>query len=196
VIVEPSALIEVARICEEWNEREYLGARRLEEIISKVNRAIKWELKDFNALPITLDAHFVRWAVSFEPPNEVFNEYFIPSVSKGSSKNPLSKRALKRKIRKEIKDILVKELVSKYEKIMKELGYRLSDLVLLGQFREVLVEKDSKGKSVFEYLVEKGAIKEISEGALDSFKEELGEKVIKKIKESVNVTVEDDSVEF
>ena len=196
MIVEPSALIEVARICEEMNEREYLGARRLEEIISKVNRAIKWELKDFNALPITLDAHFVRWAVSFEPPNEVFNEYFIPSVSKGSSKNPLSKRALKRKIRKEIKDILVKELVSKYEKIMKELGYRLSDLVLLGQFREVLVEKDSKGKSVFEYLVEKGAIKEISEGALDSFKEELGEKIIRKIKESVNVTVEDDSVEF
>jgi hypothetical protein len=37
--------------------------------------------------------------VSFEPPDEMLNEYFIPSVLKAPSKNPLSERALKRKIR-------------------------------------------------------------------------------------------------
>jgi len=67
-------------------------------------------------------------------------------------------------MRKEIRDPLVKELFSKYEKIMKELGYRLSNFVLLGRFGEVLVKKYSKSKSVFEYLVEKRAIKEINKG--------------------------------
>lgn len=194
VIVEPSALIEVARICEEMNRHEYLGARRLKEIISKVNRAIKWELQDFNALPITINASFVRWAVSFEPPNEEFTLPVPKELPKSSSSGKVSRS----KIKEKVKDALIKDLVFKYEEIMKSLEHRLTHLGLFGHLKEVLTKKDSKGKSVLEYLVERGAIKEINRSTLSSLKKELGEKVIRRIKKSVKVTTERefDSIDF
>ncbi len=187
VIVESNALTEVAKVCEEMNKKEYLGARRLTEIISKVNRAINWELQNFN-VPITVNASFIRWAISFEPPDEDFNF----SVPKELPKCTSSKKITKSKIRKKIKDIAIKELVTKYEEKMKILDYRLTSFLLIRDIKKDLTKKDSKGKSVFEYLVEKGAIKEISRQALDSIKKELGEKVIKKVEELVKITGEDE----
>ncbi|WP_456342587.1 AAA family ATPase [Thermovibrio sp.] len=181
VDVKESALVEIARVCEELNNKEYLGARRLKEIVSQVNRVLKVELKDINALPITVNDKFVRWAVSFKLSKELLTKTISKPIEDVNTN-------LKEKLR----DALVKELVKNYENLMKERGYKLSQIGFFGINPEHIFKKDSTGKSVLEYLIERGAIKKISRSSAKVIKENLGEEVFRRIKEQVKLYKETD----
>ena len=189
VVVEPDATVEIAKICEELNDREYLGARRLKEIVSKVNLAIKRELQNSNSFPITVNADFVRWAVSFVPPH---NEVFISTPLKSSQDSAPVKRIPKLKARRQIREVLIKELVSYYEKLLDCYDGMLEISVISPFSKNHLVKKDSNGKSVLEYLVEKGAVKKIAKSALESFRQALGKDFIERVSKKVEIIDDED----
>ncbi len=176
VVVESDAMVEIAKVCEELNEREYLGARRLKEIVSKVNLAIKRELQNSSSFPITVNANFIRWAVSFVSHNEAIS----PISLKGIQDTTPSKKIPKIKIKNQIRDTLIKELVSHYEKLLTNFNGTLEISLIFPFSKKHLLKKDSKGRTVLEYLVEKGAVKRITKSALESFKRRLGKNFIEK----------------
>jgi len=200
VAVEQSALIEMAKLCEEMNEQEYLGARRLKEIFSKVNRAIKWEIQSNDTFPVIINDSFVRWAVLSEIPCKTY----IHSVQKGELweklKNfPLRKTSRnKTEMKGKVRDFLIKELINKYEKMMEDLDYRLSFMDEEGSFEpqwdlvRILTKRDSKGKLILEYLIEKGVIREIEKNTFEFLVRRLEDREISRIKEMVEIVIEVD----
>ncbi len=190
VVVEPSAMVEIAKVCEELNEREYLGARRLREIVSKVNLAIKRELRITSSFPITVDADFVRWAVSFEPPYEDFVAH-VPKGNRGSQES--LKRIPKVRIKKQIRDSLIKELVSRYTKLLVDHRGSLEFTVLSLFSKSHLIRKDSSGKSVLEYLLERGVIKRIAKSTFESLRQALGGEVADRMLKVVEVVDDEES---
>ena len=63
---EESFFKEVARICSLENQKEYLGARRLHSILTKVEEALTWELSRAPSTA-TLNGELLRWALEFQP---------------------------------------------------------------------------------------------------------------------------------
>ncbi len=191
VVVEPTATIEIARICEELNGMEYLGARRLKEIVSKVNRAINRELRSGSSFPIVVDGNFVRWAVSFEPPcEEIFFTRSNMNCEAISSSD--SKKISELKVKEHINDSLVKELVSYYEEMLREREGKLElGRILNSVIGTHLRKRDSKGKTVLEYLIEKGVIKAIDKTTSRWLKRNFEKKTLKRILKRVNI-VEDE----
>jgi len=182
VKVKPEALAEIAKVCEELNSREYLGARRLKEVIGRVNDTILAELEDPSSLPIEVSRGFVRWAVSCWASGEAYRSasFSLPSAEKGVGKAVRS--ALKRE---QLQSSLVEELLERSRRWLKENRGIIDGG--LSSFFEVLLVKDFTGKSLLERLVEEGAVRFINEDYLEFVKDKLGEEVAEKIKEKVTV---------
>jgi len=192
VVIEPDATVEIAKICEELNEREYLGARRLKEIVSKVNLAIKRELRNSSSFPITVNADFIKWAVSFMPP---YNETISSTPLKSSQDSAPFRKIPKMEIRKQIRDALIRELVSHYEKLLANYDGILKLTGTSSFSKKHLIKKDSKGKSVLEYLMEKRAVKKISKSTFESFRKVLGGSSLERILRKVEIINDEDEME-
>ena len=194
VTLKPSALTEIAKICEELNKKEYLGARRVRELFSKVNRAIKWELKHTTSFPITVDGSFVRWAI--------FGEYsYCKSVNKISKTaaeiNHFSRSKLpKTQIRKELENLLFNNLISKYQSIKTDLGKTLSSIEITDRkIRKELLTKNQEGVTVLEHLIKTGYIREISKSTLKIIEKYLGKEKVAELLKYIHIT-EDDNDEL
>jgi len=185
VEVKPDALVEIAKVCEELNSRNYLGARRLKEVVSRVNDAIMVELESPASLPVEVNGNFVRWAVSCWSGEEV-----EPSASFSFSLSGREVREAVRSVlkREKLQGSLVEELLESSRKWLKEndgiIDGRASSLSYL---LETLLVKDFNGKSVLEYLVEEGAVNVIHEKCLEVAEKRLGKEAVERIKEKVAV---------
>jgi len=189
VKVEPDAIAEMAKVCQELNEREYLGARRIREVVAKVNMAINVELQNLSSLPVIVNGSFVRWAISYEPPEE--EPEFTPAELTVAGSSPNGSGELKKRTR----DILINSMVKFYEEIFRESGKL--DRIKLSAMEKSLLMKDSQGKSVLEYLIERKVIKEVSDLCFLSIKKKLGTQAARRIRKKVKVIKKDpDEVEF
>lgn len=191
---------EVARICEELNAEEYLGARRIKEVISKVNRAIKKELTFFSGEePLVIDKSFVRWAVSFDSSRStdcqgvsVFSDF---SRDSGLGKSKLNKTKMK-EIKKRLRDKIFRDLVEKYRRKIEEFSGKLTVAFPFSVNVKELKFKNSEGKTVIEYLVEKGILKEMTEGNFRFLKKKLSKRIVDNISRHLVVRKFPDDIDF
>jgi len=188
VEVKPDALIEIAKVCEELNSRTYLGARRLKEVVSKVNDAVLAELESLSSLPLEVNGNFVRWAVSYWAGERMDLPVSASLSTAGEEVKEVVRSALKRE---KLQDSLVKELLERSRRWLKEnngtIDSRASSISYLF---ETLLVKDFKGKSILEHLVEEGVVNFIHEACLEVVEEKLGEEVAERIKDKVTVTAD------
>jgi len=190
VTVKSTALTEIAKICEELNETEYLGARRIMEIFSKVNQAIKWELKHSTSFPITVDGSFVRWAIS--------GEYSYTRNSTTKSKKAVEINSLpntkipRTQIRRELKKLLFDNLISKYHHIMMDSDKTLYEFGFINdEKRKELLVKNNEGITVLEYLIKTGYIKKATRSAIENLKEHLGKEKVSELLKYIYIIEED-----
>ena len=189
VKVHPSALVEVAKVCEEMNDEEYLGARRIIEIMSRVNESLKREIdiaislerENIKAFPISLDADFVRASIYGQ--NSLRSE--SGSVSTEIDLSSILEFPLKEsdrsKINKLVEEFLFKKVVQHYKTLLQEEGLTLK------VFSNSLLIRNSEGKSVFEYLVKEGFIKVVTFDVFKVLKEKLGKETLERFKEHLKI---------
>lgn len=186
VKIKPGALVEIAKACEELNSTEYLGARRLKQVVDRVNRAIAAELQNFGSLPLEVDEKFVRWALSYQPPEE---EDGLPCpIGVPSSMRGLG-QALKRALKTEkLQKSLIKEVLERCRIWLKDRNGKIDGTASsFSYFIETMLIKDCNGKSIIEHLVEEEAVKSICQECLEIIREKLGKEVAERIKEKVTV---------
>jgi len=184
VEVKPGALTEIAKVCQELNAVEYLGARRLKEVVDRVNRTIAAELRSSSLLPIEVDEKFVRWALSYEPVEEIAPgaPEVLPSGVKGIGSS------IRRALRPEnLRGPFVNELMEKCRRWLKERRGVIDDLPASLAFLSVMLTEALDGRSIIEHLVEEEAVKSISHEGFDIIRERLGEEAARRIKEKVTV---------
>ncbi|SMP09064.1 ATP-dependent HslUV protease ATP-binding subunit HslU [Desulfurobacterium pacificum] len=178
VVVENDAKIELAKICEKENEKEYLGVRRLESLLSKIREAVEWDLMHGSVLPVVVNASFVRWALEAD-----FN-FQIPMLPELSQEKKEKIKEIRRKSRVS-KDNMVKARVLFLRKELKKIrSGNPANFILQDKLIDYLLLTDSTGKSVLEYLVEDGTISSLSLNRrnLKLLKNALGKEILGKIK--------------
>jgi ATP-dependent HslUV protease ATP-binding subunit HslU len=203
--VDDEAIDEIAKICEELNEQEYLGARRLREIVSKVNSAIKREVSSLiSGGPLIVDRDFIRWAVFFNP-LEYLEERtpkltklrslrldpFWRDIAKSNKSNRVAKLE-KEKLRASIIDSAFNKVLIEATKFFK----KEDRLQFTDKIANILQTKNSIGQTVFEVLIQKGVIKELYASELELLKETLGEDVIQKVINKVTLLTDPEDIEF
>ncbi|GEM_PF-1173549 len=209
VKLEEDVYEEIALICSELNAKEYLGARRIGEIVSRVNRAITAELSaHVSNEPLVIDRNFVRWAVSFEPIYDINRKPLalpVPEELRSLISNDESEKKAQKplftepeKLKSRAKDTIFAELVKKQgEKIKKQNG-KLTIIrlpFLDNPIPKELTYTNSEGKTVLEYLVEKGVIKKLETPEYKVLKKHLSPDILKRISKLLKISRTTD-VEF
>jgi ATP-dependent HslUV protease ATP-binding subunit HslU len=156
VVIENSGKIELAKICAEENEKEYLGARRLNTLMSKIREAVEWELLHDSVFPVVVDASFVKWALetdfSFQLP-------MLPEINQ-EEREKIRDICLRGKVPKD-NEVKARVLVLKAE-LEKVQSGDPGSLIPQNKLVDFLLLRDSKGKTVLEYLIEDGAVSYLS----------------------------------
>ena len=133
-----------------------------------------------------------QWADSFIPP---YNETISSTPLKSSQDSAPFRKIPKMEIRKQIRDALIRELVSHYEKLLANYDGILKLTETSSFSKKHLIKKDSKVKSVLEYLVEKRAVKKISKSTFESFRKVLGGSSLERILRKVEIINDEDEME-
>jgi len=185
VEVKRDALVEIAKVCEELNSVKYLGARRLKEVVSRVNDAIMVELENPASLPVEVNGNFVRWAVSCWSGEEVEPSTSVSFSFAGEEVRKVVRSVLKKE---KLQSSLVEELLESSRRWLKENdGIIDATASSLSYLLETLLVKDLDGKSILEYLVEEGSVSFIHEKCLEVAEKRLGKEAVERIKEKVPV---------
>ena len=168
VKVEESALNTLAEICERLNEKKYIGARRIDELLSKVNQVLNLEIQNSNSFPIVVDRSFVEWAINFEIPEE--SVYPHDEELADTLKNEDIDKELhllippeKKNERKDsdLQDLQFKWLLEHYKKLLTKEHYTLNRCSSDDHNFHLLFKTNSAGKTIIEVLKEENYIREI-----------------------------------
>lgn len=177
VKIDESSFEELAKACERLNEKEYTGARRIKEVLSKLNRALSREIQESSSFPIVVDKSFVKWAINFEAPEEPLNYWKDEESPETSSNKKLEKqlysllpsgkekeedRILSKKENSKLQDIQFKVLLNHYKDLLAKENYIL-DYHSSGHDFPPLFKTDSTGRTIIETLIDENYIQEISE---------------------------------
>lgn len=157
--VEESFFKELAQICHAENRREYLGARRIHSVISRVEEALNWELLRAPS-KIELSGQFLRWALNFQIPEEEIEEA-LPKRKEERKKEGTFELLLK--FFKENGPIIIDD--ENFEDYSWALDYKDEEgkTLLLKAYEEGLIEVEVSKREILETEVGPGKkLKEIS----------------------------------
>jgi len=187
VEAEESFFKELARVCRLENQKEYLGARRLQKLLTKVEEALNWE---FSRAPseVKLTGQFLKWAVEFTLPPLDRSEVLLKP--QGQEKKPLEVAEAFLKFLKDKGPITVNdENFEKYRWLLSEVDEEGKSL-LLKAHEEGLVTVSLREKKLLELEVGKGKkVMDINVPPEDDFPEE-------EIEEFLNEEVDQDLLDI